>query len=39
MTITEKIRRDSGIIGNSDKIQEILETIIQIAPIDISVLI
>ena len=39
MTDIEKIRRDSGIIGNSDQIQEILETIIQISPIDISVLI
>ena len=39
MTEIEKIRRSSGIIGNSDQIEEILETIIQIAPIDISVLI
>lgn len=39
MTDIEKIRRDSGIIGNSNEVQEILETIIQISPIDISVLI
>ena len=39
MTEIEKLRRSSGIIGNSNQIQEILETIIQIAPIDISVLI
>jgi len=35
----DRIRRDSGIIGNSDSIDEVLETIIQVSPVDISVLI
>ena len=35
----EKIKKETGIIGNSLPIEEVLEMIIQISPVDISVLI
>ena len=35
----QKIKKQSGIIGNSDEITQVLEMICQVAPIDISVLI
>ena len=35
----EKVRKISGIVGTSEAIEEVLETIKQVAPIDISVLI
>ena len=39
VTDLDRIRRDSGIIGTSNSIEEVLETIIQVAPVDISVLV
>ncbi len=35
----ERLQRTSGIIGRSDEIREVLEMILQVAPVDISVLI
>jgi DNA-binding NtrC family response regulator len=35
----ERIQKKSGIIGRSDSIQQVLEMIMQVAPVDISVLI
>ena len=35
----ERVRRDSGIIGTSEVIEQVLEMIVQVAPVDISVLI
>ena len=35
----QKIKKQSGIIGNSDEIAQVLEMICQVAPVDISVLI
>lgn len=35
----KRVRRESGIIGTSDRIESVLETMIQVAPVDISVLI
>ena len=34
-----KLQKQSGIIGNSDAIHEVLEMIAQVGPVDISVLI
>ncbi len=34
-----RVRRDSGIIGTSEGIEQVLEMILQVAPVDISVLI
>lgn len=39
MTDLERVRKISGIVGKSDSIEQVLEMISQIAPIDISVLI
>ena len=39
MSDLERVRRDSGIIGTSEGIEQVLEMIVQIAPVDISVLI
>ena len=39
MSDLERVRRDSGIIGTSEVIEQVLEMIVQIAPVDISVLI
>ena len=35
----QKIKKQSGIIGSSDEIAQVLEMICQVAPVDISVLI
>ena len=35
----ETLQRKSGILGESEQIQEMLQTIAQIAPTDISVLV
>ena len=35
----ERIQKKSGIIGRSDSIQQVLEMILQVSPVDISVLI
>ena len=35
----QKIKKQSGIIGSSDEIIQVLEMICQVAPVDISVLI
>ena len=35
----QKIKKQSGIIGSSDEIEQVLEMICQVAPVDISVLI
>ena len=35
----QKIKKQSGIIGSSDEITQVLEMICQVAPVDISVLI
>ena len=35
----ESIQKKSGIVGRSDAIQQVLEMVAQVAPIDISVLI
>ena len=35
----ERIQKQSGIIGRSDSIQEVLEMVSQVAPVDISVLV
>ena len=35
----EKLQSNSGIIGSSDGIREVLEMIAQVAPVDITVLI
>jgi DNA-binding NtrC family response regulator len=35
----ERIQKKSGIIGRSDSIQQVLEMVLQVAPVDISVLI
>ncbi|NOZ03475.1 MAG: sigma-54-dependent Fis family transcriptional regulator [FCB group bacterium] len=35
----ERVQRVSGIVGNSDAIREVLDMIVQVAPVDISVLI
>ena len=35
----QKIKKQSGIIGSSDEIIQVLEMICQISPVDISVLI
>lgn len=35
----DEVQRKSGIIGDSEPIREVLQTIVQIAPIDISVLV
>tara|TARA_Y100001970_G_scaffold293379_1_gene439814 strand:+ start:34 stop:1248 length:1215 start_codon:yes stop_codon:yes gene_type:complete len=35
----ERIQKQSGIIGNSDKIQQVIEMVAQVAPVDISVLV
>ena len=34
----QKIKKQSGIIGSSDEIAQVLEMICQVAPVDISVL-
>ena len=39
MSNLERVRRDSGIIGTSEGIEQVLEMIVQVAPVDISVLI
>ena len=39
MSDLERVRRDSGIIGTSEGIEQVLEMISQVAPVDISVLI
>lgn len=39
MSDIDRMRRTSGIIGNSDRIEQVLEMITQVAPVDISVLI
>ena len=39
MSDIERVRRDSGIIGTSEGIEQVLEMIVQVAPVDISVLI
>ena len=39
MSDLERVRRDSGIIGTSEGIDQVLEMIVQVAPVDISVLI
>ena len=39
MSNLERVRRDSGIIGTSEGIEQVLEMIAQVAPVDISVLI
>jgi len=39
MSDIDRMRRISGIIGNSDRIEQVLEMITQVAPVDISVLI
>ena len=39
MSDLERVRRDSGIIGTSEGIEQVLEMIAQVAPVDISVLI
>ena len=39
MSDLERVRRDSGIIGTSEGIEQVLEMIVQVAPVDISVLI
>ena len=39
MSELERVRRDSGIIGTSEGIEQVLEMIVQVAPVDISVLI
>ncbi len=35
----EKLQSTSGIIGNSDRIRQVLEMIAQVAPVDITVLV
>ena len=35
----ERLQKQSGIIGTSDKIRQVMELIAQVAPVDISVLI
>ena len=35
----QKIKKQSGVIGSSDEITQVLEMICQVAPVDISVLI
>ena len=35
----ESIQKKSGIVGRSDAIQQVLEMVSQVAPVDISVLI
>ncbi len=39
MVDLERIQKQSGIIGNSDAVKEVLEMIAQVGPVDISVLI
>ena len=39
MSDLKRVRRDSGIIGTSEGIEQVLEMIVQVAPVDISVLI
>ena len=39
MSDLERVRRNSGIIGTSEEIEQVLEMIVQVAPVDISVLI
>jgi DNA-binding NtrC family response regulator len=39
MVDTNKIKKTSGIVGNSDAIQQVLEMVAQVGPVDISVLI
>ncbi len=39
MSDLERVRRDSGIIGTSEGIEQVLEMIVQVAPVDISVLV
>ena len=39
MSDIDRMSRTSGIIGNSDRIEQVLEMITQVAPVDISVLI
>jgi transcriptional regulator with GAF, ATPase, and Fis domain len=39
MNDLERVRRDSGILGTSEGIEQVLEMIIQVAPVDVSVLI
>ena len=39
MSNLKRVRRDSGIIGTSEGIEQVLEMIVQVAPVDISVLI
>ena len=39
MSDLERVRRDSGIIGTSEGVEQVLEMIVQVAPVDISVLI
>jgi len=39
MSDLERVRRDSGVIGTSEEIEQVLEMIVQVAPVDISVLI
>ena len=35
----EKLQKESGIIGNSDEITQVVEMVGQVAPVDISVLV
>ena len=35
----EKLQKESGIIGNSDEIIQVVEMVGQVAPVDISVLV
>ena len=35
----DRIQRASGIVGRSDAIQQVMEMVTQVAPVDISVLI
>jgi len=39
MSDLERVKRDSGIIGTSEGIEQVLEMIVQVAPVNISVLI
>ena len=39
MINTEKLQKESGIIGNSDEIIQVVEMVGQVAPVDISVLV
>ena len=39
MINVEKLQKESGIIGNSDEITQVVEMVGQVAPVDISVLV